>query len=316
MSPTQTVNASSAATTPRQLAFDWFAGHPRPYAAGADYRARRMDRPDALRQPLIDVNPAHVVAFDLYDVDDPLRHLDHYDGPNPNWTVTNAASGHFHAGYALTTPVARHDAARLGPMKYLADIHAGLVERLGADPNFGGLLTHNPAAPLAGYVVRWGRLDTYDLDELREWCPATLPARTSTAVGRNVDLFAWAVSEAHRPRVARLLQADPAGQRAEWWRAAVATENQRRFDIPLPMLEVASIARSSASYSIRQYSEAAFSERQRHRQTLWAAKQRDRNEARNVGIRVAHAQGQKPRELAARAGVTVRTIQRVLRAGR
>lgn len=289
----------------RQLELRGFtATHPRPLAAGPDRIARRMAPADAWGMPYVDPNPAHVVAVDLHDLDDVLRHVDGWDGPAPSWTVANARTGHLHAAYVLSNPVARHDAARLAPWRFFADVHAGLTVRLGADPAYAGTLTHNPLAPLDGYFTTWGRLEAYPMAELREWCGERLPDRTITAEGRNVELFRWAVVHAHRPAQARALQADAQGNRAAWWREAVGAENVRRFGTnALPPTEVRSVATSSAGYAIRQFSEAAFSERQRHRQKLWAVKQRDRNEARDVGIVVAYRHGQSVRELADRAGL-------------
>ena len=278
------------------------ATHPRPLAAGADRIARRMAPADAWKHPYIDPNPAHVIAVDLYDLDDPLLHVDGLDGPVPSWTVTNARTRHCHIAYVLADPVARHDAARLEPWAYYCDVHAGLTLRLGADPAYAGTLTRNPLAPGDGVYTTWQRLEAYTLAELAESCPAKLPDRTIIAEGRNCELFTWAVVHAHRPAQARRLKVD--GQRAAWWRDMVAAENLIRFPgSPLPDVEVRSISSSSARYAIRQFSEARFSARQRHRQKLWAAKQHDRNEARDVGIVVAYRHGQSVRELAERAGL-------------
>ena len=293
------------------------ATHPRPLAAGGDRIAHRMAPADAWQRPYVEVNPPHLICVDLHDLDNPLAHVDGLDGPAPSWTVTNAASGRAHLAYVLADPVARHDAARIAPWEYYCDVHAGLTLRLGADPAYAGTLTRNPLAPGAGVYTRWGRVEAYSLAELADWCPARLPDhlpdRTITAEGRNCELFAWAVVHAHRPAQARALQADPARHHAAWWREAVDVENVRRFGTnALPPTEVRSVARSSAGYAIRQFSEDRFSERQRHRQTLWAAKQRDRNEARNVGIVVAYAHGQAVRELAERAGLSRSQVHRII----
>ena len=293
------------------------ATHPRPLAAGGDRIARRMAPADAWQRPYVEVNPPHLICVDLHDLDNPLAHVDGLDGPAPSWTVTNAASGRAHLAYVLADPVARHDAARIAPWEYYCDVHAGLTLRLGADPAYAGTLTRNPLAPGAGVYTRWGRIDAYSLAELADWCPARLPDRTITGEGRNVALFAWAVVHAHRPAQARALQADPAGNRAAWWREAVGVENVRRFGTnALPPTEVHSVATSSAGYAIRQFSEAAFSERQRRRGKRSGAARRDRNQARDVGIVVAYQHGQSTHDLAERAGVSQRHVQRVIAAAR
>ena len=274
---------------------------------------------DAWQRAYVEVNPPHLISLDVHDLDDPLRHVDGWDGPKPSWTVTNARTGHLHAAYVLADPVARHDAARPEPWRYYCDVHASLTLRLGADPAYAGTMTRNPLAPGDGAYTTWMRLEAYQLAELAEWCPAKLPARSSTAEGKNCELFGWAVLEAHRPRVARALKADPAGQRAAWWLREVRCEYERRWAGVTPALrpdEFRSIARSSAGYAIRQFSEARFSERQRHRQTLQVAARRDRNQARDVGIVVAHTHGQSALELAERAGLSRSQVHRIIAAAR
>lgn len=293
------------------------ATHPRPYAARGDRIARRMAPAAAWERPFIQVNPEHQIAVDLHDCDNPLTLGRFFDGPAPSWTVTNARTRHAHVSYVLTDPVARHDGARLKPWAFYCDVHAGLTVRLGGDPAYAGLLTRNPLAPGDGCYTTWGRLAAYSLAELRDWCPETLPDRTVTAEGRNCELFSWAVSHAHRPAQARALQGDREGARASWWRDLVATENVRRFGAnALPMIEVRSIAASSAGYAVRQYSEAAFSDRQRLRGLRSGRARRDRNQARDVGIVVAHRHGQGTSELAERAGVSQRHVRRIIAAAR
>ena len=257
---------------------------------------------DAWQRAYVEVNPPHLICVDLYDLDDPLRHVDGWDGPAPSWTVTNARTGHLHAAYVLETPIARHVAARPEPWRYYCDVHAGLTVRLGADPAYAGTMTRNPLAPGAGVYTTWGRLEAYPLAELAEWCPAKLPARTVTYIGRNCELYGWARQMACRPAQARPLKTS--GPRAAWWRDMVATENVRRFGTnALPAVEVRSIATSSAGFSIARFTEAGFSEHQRGLGVRSGEKRRARTHARDVGIVVAYQHGQTVRDLAERAGL-------------
>ena len=92
----------------------------------------------------------------------------------------------------------------------------------------------------------------------------------TSAVGRNVDLFQWAVKEAHRPRSARLIAAAAVKEAPEWI-AIVNTHNVGTWGVnALSYNEVRHIARHAAGYSLRQYSVGRFSEIQQNRgQRSW-----------------------------------------------
>ena len=64
--------------------------------------------------------------------------------PAPHWIAINPENGNYHLGYLLAAPVARTNAARLKPLRYLAAIEHVLAKKLGADMGYVGLITKNP----------------------------------------------------------------------------------------------------------------------------------------------------------------------------
>ncbi len=175
----------------------------------------------------LEINPPHAYAALLFDVDAPSERgwadVPWYfhrvpKGTTPSWIVHNLANGHMHVGYALELPVARHGNARLGPQKYAAHVADRLSVYLGADPGYRGLIHRNPINPGPGCEVwqphLW--LRTHTLDDLDRAIPKSVqptPYRRS-GVGRNVDLFAAMIKEAHRPRWADALASQ--GWRESW----------------------------------------------------------------------------------------------------
>ncbi len=54
------------------------------------------------------------------DHDDADWAADRADLPEPSWTAVNPFNGHAHLAYVLQIPVARSDASRTAPLRYLA----------------------------------------------------------------------------------------------------------------------------------------------------------------------------------------------------
>lgn len=242
------------------------AVHQRPLVAHLDKVAlRRVPVLEAWEAwEYVELNPGHAWAALLYDVDAPLI------GPAyqatgrakilPTWMVLNERNGHAHLAYALEQPVARAGKARDKPIKYLAHVAERLAAYLGADASYNAILTRNPVNPGMDQWAHWYGFLPYTLAELDRRIPKRIKAgrRPRTAVGRNVELFLWAIKEAHRPRWARRILA---GEFAAWL-SRVGEENTYRFEYPLPVSEVKSISRSCAKYVCRQWSEDTFSKRQ------------------------------------------------------
>ena len=264
--------------------------------------------------PYIESNPPHAYAAMLFDIDDPDRWEHEVDGPIPNWQVRkNSLPGTYHVAYTLEIPVARHDAARLKPLQFFRTIYDGLAVQVGADHRYSGLMTKNPLRPPSGCSTQWFRPEPYTLAELREWLPLEIPKPVhTTGVGRNEDLFRLCVKLAHRPSWARIILHE--GHAGRWLEHVKLLNIQQFAENPLPDQECRSIAKSCARYSLRQYSEATFSEIQSARiNRRWHPGNPNfdyRGRAETVAM--LFRMGYTKRQLAETFGVSISTIKRDL----
>ena len=192
--------------------------------------------------PKIELQPPHCHVAIILDCDS-IEDLDDAPSkpwwggnphPAPNWMVVNTRpatpqrrAGGIHAVYSIETPVARHDAAHMLPLRYLAHVADRLSYHLGADPGYQGIITRNPVNPGAGVYTHWGRMLPYTLSELDKLLPkGKPPSRRLTGIGRNCDLFRSMVSEVFRPRWAGILGAQ--GHSGAWL-DHVRTQNVATF---------------------------------------------------------------------------------------
>lgn len=130
----------------------------------------------------------------------PIRYLCELDAwekdlsvPAPDWVAVSRDKNSAHIGYEIPTPVGRHEHARVKPQQYLAAVEQALIEKLGADAGYAGLLCKNPVNST------WDLYRCHDagrdLSELAEWLDLT-PTKARKynreprgEVGRNVYLF-------------------------------------------------------------------------------------------------------------------------------
>ena len=252
------------------------AVHQRPFCANEDsHIVGRFDAATAWATfPKLELSPPHCHVAIILDVDS-TEGLDDAPGkswwggnptPAPNWMVVNTRPrsatrrpGGIHAVYALEVPVARHDAAHMLPLRYLAHVADRLSHHLGADPGYQGIITRNPVNPGPECFTHWGRMLPYTLRELDKLLPkGKPPSRRLTGIGRNVDLFRSMVSEVFRPRWAATLKAQGW---SEVWLDHVRTQNVATFapDI-MPDSECRSIAKSCWKYWTRDYDPERFNE--------------------------------------------------------
>ena len=183
------------------------AVHPRPFCANEDsHIVGRFDAQTAWATfPKLELSPPLCHVAIILDIDS-TESLDDAPGkswwggnptPAPNWMVINTRPrsatrrpGGIHAVYALEVPVARHDAAHMLPLRYLAHVADRLSHHLGADPGYTGLITRNPINPGPGVYTHWSRMLPYSLRELDKLLPkGKPPSRRLTGIGRNCDLF-------------------------------------------------------------------------------------------------------------------------------
>ena len=179
----------------------------------------------------------------------------------PSWIVTKHPGRKSHLGYALADPVHNNLDSLTGPLRKLADVADRLTLYLGADPDYGGRITRNPINPGPDCDAHFYQMMPWTLDALDHALPKRKRGQRErvSGIGRNVDTFAWAVKEVHRPRWHR-------GATDDQWLDAVLSYNTEHWgESELPFSECKSIATSAMKYARRQFSEAIFSTRQTER---------------------------------------------------
>ena len=162
-------------TIPQELReYGIAAVHQRPFCANEDsHIVGRFDAEDGLGHlPQARACSRHTAyAAIILDIDS-TEGLDDAPGkswwggnptPAPNWMVVNTRpatpqrrAGGIHAVFSIETPVARHDAAHMLPLRYLAHVADRLSYHLGADPGYQGFITRNPINPGPGVLRALG----------------------------------------------------------------------------------------------------------------------------------------------------------------
>lgn len=229
----------------------------------------REPRAKAIARRYVQVNSPGLVWCVVIDVDhdDADWAADRADLPEPSWTAVNPFNGHAHVAYVLEVPVARSDAARTRPLRFLARIEAGLIDALGGDLAYAGLLTKNPVHQ--SWVTRWCSEDgVYTLGDLAtalgDRLPKQLPRKIerSHGLGRNCTLFnelrTWAYTAIRRHR-------EDGRDAWEEMTLAWATSINARFPEPLEAREVRDTAHSVAKWVWQNFSEDQFRKIQQHR---------------------------------------------------
>jgi len=318
------------AETPAQLELFETRIPKKPYCSD-DKTARLIrSRRIALRFPYIQCNPPNLKFWLPFDLDKPGGAVAWDDAglPAPAVAIGNPMNGHAHLLYGLEAPVATSDAARIAPMRYLAAIEAGMMEKLiphGADAGFSGLIVKNPKH--RQWRTLWGPPHLWSLAELAEWVdleahkPKTrrLADLDGYGVGRNVTLFnhlgpegKWAYSAVRRFR----------GKTYGEWHTAVLIEAQERngeFVAPLSFAEVQGIAKSVAKWTWKhdKLAWANFQQRQVGKgQKGGKASGEARlaaSEDKRASARLMAASGMKQRDIADELGVTQSTVSKWLK---
>ena len=109
--------------------------------------------------------------------------------PPPNFASERAASGHFHVGYFLQSPVHRGEGARAKPLAFLGRVAEYYRAALQADPGHVGVLSYNPVN--GAHTTTYPRFEPYGLGELARPIPKgwQIPKIPTTEVGRNSAYF-------------------------------------------------------------------------------------------------------------------------------
>ena len=211
----------------------------------------RTSRTQALNRRLIETNPTALTSLLAVDVDHPdalIRALWDRADWLPTVVTENPTSGHAHAIWALTAPVATTEYAHRRPLALAAAVTEGLRRSVDGDPSYGGLITKNPLNQ--DWIAHWVTNHTYGLKELAghlddaDLMPPTswrrARRRNPVGLGRNCCLFETARTWAYRE--ARHHWGDPDGLH----RAITSTvrDLNQNFSDPLPSSETRAIATS------------------------------------------------------------------------
>lgn len=271
---------------------------------------------DAIKKPYIQANPPHLRVWSLFDIDRSNAAGAWEDAglPPPAWTAVNKENGHAHMAYGLRAPVLLDaEDARRAPMRYLCAVESAMRAALGADQDYSGLITKNPAHPL-WHTLR-GPRTTYDLGELAEYLelPKHMPKRKpeEVGVGRNVALFDWLRHYAYRN--IRRFKETKAG--VSNWRLDIelrAMERNGEFVTPLSPPEVGHIAKSVAGWTWKKFDIAKSDERfkalQAFRGSLGGVAKGAAYEDRRALAKALHEAGKSYQEVADELSVSRRSV--------
>ena len=234
--------------------------------------------------------------------------------PTPSWIVQAERTGKCHVGYALETPVHKNDVSSLHPLRFAGNIADRLTRHLNADRSYHGPITRNLVTPGEGVFSHVFFIPPYSLAELDAALPKYKPAGVERAsgIGRNVDLFARAVSEAHRPSWQPVFASEGYGGR---WLAHIEHLNDELHEnYPLPKSECRSIAKSAMGYAVRQFSAESFSALQTQRNAKrWHGKFDYDFAARDGWIVYLKKEGLSNAEVAKYVGLHKSQVGRVLK---
>lgn len=214
----------------------------------------------ALLYPAIQLNPPHICAWLIFDIDVPFKGFisdyqfsgtyqwEDVDLPYPNYVAINQKTGKYHLVYAISA-VFTTENARVHPLEYLAAIERTYTRLLNADSNYVGLMTHNP------FHSEWQTIvfhdHEYTLAELHN--NMKLDAKSKKQVNlsgysRHIDLFDTLRYAAYE----RVVNSDVDYNTlySELLELSEQT-NAEHFNEPLPFSSLRVVSKSVSKYCIR-----------------------------------------------------------------
>jgi hypothetical protein len=230
---------------------------------------------NAIKLPLIQVNPPHLVNYLVFDIDakDAYLHFFDADLPTPTWIAKNRKNGHCHVCYELKTPVCKTASAKLKPLRYLASIEYTYGKKLGADIGYVGLLTKNPIDQ--DWDVSYLNPRPFDLDELADYVDLETRPQSDKSFGLGRNCYIFDVTRQWAYKAIRELSS--AGYDS-WYNQVlkIALNANHAFLQPLPYNEVKSTAKSISKWVWRNHTSAefqtAFSKKQSIRASIGVVK--------------------------------------------
>lgn len=241
----------------------------------------------AIKLPLIQVNPPHLVNYLIFDIDASDAYLHYFDAelPLPTWIAKNKTNGHCHVCYELKTPICKTANARLKPLRYVASIEQSYAQKLGADIGYTGLLTKNPID--SDWEVSLLNPRPFELDELADYVDLEIkpktPEKEASGLGRNCSMF-----DSVRFWAYKAIREHLEGGYDSWYTQVLKTAINANgaFIAPLPYSEVKATAKSVAKWVWRNHHSAEFQ--------AWFSKKQG-NRVRKANAKGANSKGGKAR---------------------
>lgn len=227
----------------------------------------------AIKLPLIQVNPPHLVNYLIFDIDASDAYLHYFDAelPLPTWIAKNKTNGHCHVCYELKTPICKTANARLKPLCYVAAIEQSYAQKLGADVGYTGLLTKNPID--SDWEVSILNPVPFELDELADYVDLEtkpkIPEKEVSGLGRNCSMF-----DSIRFWAYKAIRGHLEGGCDGWYEQVlnIAQNVNSAFVSPLPYSEVKATAKSVAKWVWRNHHSADFQKLFSKKQSIRAKK--------------------------------------------
>ena len=169
----------------------------------------------------------------------------------PNFSIKNRNNAHAHLVYLLKNPVCTTSFAYIKMIRYFAAIESAMVEKMGADRGYAGLIAKNPLSPAWDAWV-WEESHEYSLDELADSLDLKgHPKRNREAfgLGRNSQVFDdvryWAYKNIKHYWLPNYYD--------QWFDAVQSQCDQVNLGFlePLPMSEIRAIAKSIARWTYK-----------------------------------------------------------------
>ena len=267
--------------------------------------------------PRVQLNPENEFVAINVDVDSPAMTGWIGGKPSllPSWLV-QADTGKMHVAYVLEVPVHRNPESLASPLQKLARITDSLTHHLGGDERYTGLIIRNPVNPGPGAMAHFFRMIPFTLDEIDKATPryASTFGQRLTGIGRNVDLFQVAVSQAHRPSWQPVFASE--GWEHSWLAWVAETDHEMHHPYTLPAAEHRSIAKSCWKYAVRQFSPERFAKIQRGRiSKRWHGKADYDYSQRDASILSLRKIGYKASEIGPIVGLSKRQVNRRIASG-
>ena len=226
-------------------------------------------RETAVQKKHIQLNGPTAYRWLVHDIDRADAYFAHRDAvlAEPNFIAINRDNGHAHTAALLAVPVAKHQNARLEPLRYFAAVERGYTRRLAADRGYAGLIVKNPMHPV--WRVEWRNETATTLEMLASWLdPVDMMPETSldttTGAGRNVTIFDDLRTFAYH----EVIKFKRAGMSFDEFRVRleqVALGINHQFPLTLPFSEIRTIAKSVCKWTWAHFSIEKFAELQAER---------------------------------------------------